>query len=448
MLTLTLSVIVFTRETGVEIDRHSVEGQVSRLDERYLYFISDQIIHDINWNDQCKFPEHLKNLITNYKSPEKKNILITGSMGFLGPLLLDEIVQQTDENVIIYCLIRATDHQHAKQRLQQDLEKCQRINSFNWKRIHCIVGDISKENLGLTIELYNQLIEEIGFIYHNASYVHLEMPYKPLKQWNVQGTLNTLELALKSNAKFIYTSSISALPNREDLKEDSNGWVDLTSNEINQKDGYGQTKVVVEKLLKQASDLGAHIIVIRPCDICADTRTGYTNLKDFINILLRTQLELNTIVEDSNMKLYFVSVDYCAKAIVALAFNSGSQGKCFNLFGNPFDISRIYKILFDKFTNININKIKQNQWKEFLLKNLSENSRSWPLRERIASIQFINEEQEHIIGRTNERTKDFLEKQCHLPWFEITDEHFIKSIDYMIQQKFFSLENIQLNFSN
>ncbi len=36
MLTLTLSVIVFTRETGVEIDRHSVEGQVSRLDERYL----------------------------------------------------------------------------------------------------------------------------------------------------------------------------------------------------------------------------------------------------------------------------------------------------------------------------------------------------------------------------------------------------------------------------
>ncbi len=60
------------------------------------------------------------------------------------------------------------------------------------------------------------------------------------------------------------------------------------------KDGYGQTKVVVEQLLREASDLGADIVIIRSGTISADTKTGFTNLNDFINILLRTQIERNT----------------------------------------------------------------------------------------------------------------------------------------------------------
>jgi thioester reductase-like protein len=93
---------------------------------------------------------------------------------------------------------------------------------------------------------------------------------------------------------FVYTSSVAALPSGNDLKEDSNGWVNLTSNEIDKKDGYGQTKVVVEQLLREASDLDADIVIIRPGTISADTKTGFTNLNDFINILLRTQIERNT----------------------------------------------------------------------------------------------------------------------------------------------------------
>ncbi|CAF1264312.1 unnamed protein product [Adineta steineri] len=404
------------------------------------HFISNEIIHDINWNEQSRLPHHIRKLCSNFKLSEKKNILVTGATGFLGPLIICEIAKQMDDNVNIYCIIRATDDEHAKQRLQDDLEKCGKMNLLNWKQIHCIVGDISKDNLGLTNDLYNKLIEEIGFIYHNASQVHLEMPYKALKKWNVQGTLNVLEFALKSHGKFIYTSSVAALPASNDLKEDSNGWTCLTSNEINQKDGYGQTKVICEKILKQASDLGAHIIIIRPCSISPHINTGYTNLNDFINILLRTQIELNTIVENSNMKLHFVPVDYCAKVTVALSKHFESQGKCFNLYGNPFSIANIYKILFDKLSNINIKKIKQNQWKEFVLNNLSENSRSWPLRERIAAIQFVNEyhgDEQHV-GVPIHMTKEFLEKQCLISWFEIKDEDFIKSIDYMIQQKYFN----------
>ena len=400
--------------------------------------IYDEIVDDIDWKFQSTLPRHIRDLISKSKLSHKKNILLTGATGFLGPILLNEIVQKTDPNTIIYCLVRATDNEHAQQRLKQDLEQCQRIHFMDWNRIYCIAGDISKQNFGLELDFYAKLIEEIGSIYHSASFVNLEMPYKALKQTNVQGTLNTLEFALKCNGKFIYVSSIGALPSENHLVEDSNGWISFTSDEISKKDGYEQTKVVAEQLLKQASDDGAHVLVIRPCTISADTITGYSNPNDFINILLRTQLEMETIVENANLNLHFVPVDYCAKVIVALSMNFNSQGKCFNLYGNHFNISVIYQILFQKFPNVNIRKVKQNQWKEFIMNNLTEKNRSWPIRDKIASMKFINEDfQQRSIDQLVQRTQDFLRTKCQLDWFQITEEDFIKSIDYMIQQKFF-----------
>ena len=433
-------------ERGIYLDSSTIYGHSLNHLQQLLanqHVVYQHITEDINWKVESTLPRHITQLITNSKSVQKKktNILLTGSTGFLGPILLVELLKQTDENVKVYCIIRARDDQYARQRLQKDLEKCQRNNSVDWKRISCYAGDVSKENLGLPLDHYTQLIEEIGFVYHNASYVNLDMPYKALKQSNVRGTLNTLEFALRCQGKFIYTSSVAALPSGNDAKQDENGWVHITSNEINKKDGYGQTKVVVEKLLKQASDLGVDIVIVRPCTISADTETGYTNLDDFINILLRTQVEMKTIVENTNLKLHMVPVDYCAKIIVVLGFHSDSQGKCFNLYGNPLNISRIYKILFDRLSHIDINKIKQHQWKEFVLNNLSENSRTWPLRDRIASMQFVHDEepeqeQERV---PTKMTQEFLQDKCHLPWLQTTEQDFIKSIDYMIEQNFFPL---------
>jgi thioester reductase-like protein len=429
-------------DKGIYIDsailyNHSLDHLQDLFNNQY--FIYSQIIEDINWKDQSKLPTYFKELIRNSKNIKNKNILLTGATGFLGPILLHEIIQKTDTSTIIYCLIRAKDNEHAKQRLINDLEKCQRIDLIDWNRIKCIHGDVSKEYCGLELHFYNKLIEEIGFIYHNASIVNLDMTYKSLKSSNVNGTLNILEFALKSNAKLIYTSSISALSSDSQLKEDLNGWISLTSNEINKKDGYGQTKVVVEQILKQANDLGANIIIIRPGTISSDTLTGFSNLNDFIYILLRTQFELNTIVQNSNINFHFVPVDYCAKIIVALAMNEETRGKCFNLYGDPFNISIIYQVLFKKFPEKIFNQIKQNEWKQFLLNNLSQNNKSWILKDQLASFQFIQEDQQlKQQGVNMKMTKHFLENKLNIQWFQLNEQHFIKSIDYLIQQHFFN----------
>lgn len=44
---------------------------------------------------------------------EVKNILITGTTGFLGVFLLSEILHKLDNLENIYCLVRAKDISHA-----------------------------------------------------------------------------------------------------------------------------------------------------------------------------------------------------------------------------------------------------------------------------------------------------------------------------------------------
>ena len=415
------------------IDLHSADVyhySLNHLQQILIHpnLVYHRIVQQINWREEATFPKHLIKLISKTDYSEKKSILLIGATGFLGPILLCEILDKTDENILVYCLIRGNDHEHSQQRLKQDLEKCQRSHSIHWNRIRCLNGNISKKSLGLSEDIYNQLIQEIGIIYHNASHVNLQMSYKSLKESNVEGTLNSLEFALKCKARFVYTSSIAALSSDD---QDSNGWIDLSSNEIDQKDGYGQTKVIVEQLLKKASDLGVEIVIIRPGTISADTKTGYSNFNDFVNILFRTQIELNTIVDHANMNFHFVPVDYCAKVIVALAMNCRSQGKCFNLYGNDLNISTIYQILFNR---LSPRKIQQNQWREFIQKNLSENSSGWIIKDQIASFQFIHQEYQQKVSI--KMTKDFLENQFNFPWFEVTSQDLMKSMDYMIQHKF------------
>ncbi|CAF1547150.1 unnamed protein product [Rotaria sordida] len=208
---------------------------------------------------------------------------------------------------------------------------------------------------------------------------------------------------------------------------------------MNLKDGYGQSKAVVEQILYTASTLGADIVVIRPCTISADTRTGYSNLFDFINLLLLAEVEMGCMVENADLQLHFIPVDYCSKAIVALAMHPDSGGHCFNFYGNGLSISCLHNGLVQRLPDVIKKKIEQNNWKQYVLKNLPENSPAWRMKEQIASMIFTSGNfQQEKSGVRIEMTKDFLEKKCNMNWSEVTEQDLIKSIEYMIDVGFLS----------
>jgi hypothetical protein len=155
-----------------------------------------------------------------------KDIFLTGSTGFLGGYLLDELLKQTDAN--IYCLVRSISF----------------TNKFQF-RVFYLYGDLSLPRLGLDEHQYSMLVSKIRSIYHCGSAVNFIKSYNELRAVNVLGTIELIKLSYLANCRINYISTLSVL-------------------DRNDQSGYVQSKQVAECLLEQASEKGLLVTILRP----------------------------------------------------------------------------------------------------------------------------------------------------------------------------------------
>lgn len=155
-----------------------------------------------------------------------KDIFLTGSTGFLGAYLLNELLQQTNAN--IYCLIRSSTPRQ-----------------MNNPRVFYLNGDLTRRKLGISDEQYLLLSSKIRSIYHCGASVHFLKPYEELRAPNVFGSIEIIKLACLANARINYISTLST-------QDQSN-----TS-------GYADTKRVAELLMEQARSRSLSVSIIRP----------------------------------------------------------------------------------------------------------------------------------------------------------------------------------------
>ena len=130
------------------------------------------------------------------------NILITGGTGFLGSQLVKEILSNTDDNV--YLLVRGENHSLAVNKVLVLLETVfspEKLGDNEKRRIEVILGDVTKENLGLSESTVGSLSEKISIIYHCAAITNLVMSQREIDKTNVAGTRNVLNLAVKCSKK-------------------------------------------------------------------------------------------------------------------------------------------------------------------------------------------------------------------------------------------------------
>ena len=271
--------------------------------------------------------------------PNAKAILLTGSTGFLGAFLLQELLKQTTAN--IYCLVRGDALERASCLLTR-IEK--NLNFYSlWEekfasRIIPIVGDLSQPLLGISQDKFNQIAGEIDVIYHNGAWVNSACPYSTLEATNVLGTQEVLRLASLTKTKPVHFVSTIAVffsknysPNRE-IKETE--IPDVSS----LQGGYRQSKAAAENLVMQAKERGLPVCVYRPSRIAGDSKTGINgNTTDFFWSLLKGCLQLGKFPAlETGINL--VPVDYVSQAIVSLSRREQSFGKAFNLL-NPQPLS-------------------------------------------------------------------------------------------------------------
>lgn len=290
---------------------------------------------------------------------ELERIFLTGVTGFVGAYLLRDLLETTRAD--IYCLVRAYNHEHAFQRIRQNLESYLIWKDDYQKRVIPVIGDLKLPLFGLAADDFQALAENIDSIYHCGSKLSYVAPYEYLEAANVGGTQEGLRLATRIKPKpFHFVSSLGILLAYKDL----NG-----GNEADELDetkcpevGYFQTKYVAEKVVRIARERGIPVTIHRIGLIVGDSQTGVSNVDDFVARMMIGCIQAGYAPDIQNL-MDMTPVDFVSAAMVYLSRQPQSVGQVFHLL-NPIPIhwSNIFNLVIE--AGYPVKKLTFNSWVE------------------------------------------------------------------------------------
>jgi thioester reductase-like protein len=277
------------------------------------------------------------------------SILITGVTGVLGGKLLYDLLSLTSAHVT--CLVRGEDVAQARERIRYffgvyDAEG-ELSEAFD-RRVTPVLGDVSREGMGLDSVTTAALAEQIDLTIHAAARTTLVGFYDALAPTNVEGTRRAIDFALQTRHRYmVYVSSFSALGD----------WLlannrPFTERELELGQGYDhlpyqETKYHAEKLIRAASDEGLVWNIFRPGNIMGDARTGRypfaeVTVKGVYYDIFKTVAETGISMR-SSINWDISPVDYVSAGILHLALRRPAYRETYHLL-NP-DIRSLYEVL-------------------------------------------------------------------------------------------------------
>lgn len=256
-------------------------------------------------------------------------VLLTGANGFIGTYIARELLHE--KNMEVFAMVRGKNDSDSKIRLKRAWwEYPDLIDALNKGQIKILKGDVTEKNLGLDNSLYNELVISLTHIIHTVADLRLNAPIKELRNTNVNGTKNVLQLAQRvddnhSLERFSFLSTAYVAGKREgDILES-----DLISQE-GFSSNYEKSKFEAEQEVKKSK---LPISIFRPGMVVGDSETGMIKTFNTIYIPLKLYLagELRVLPISSSSKINLVPVDYIAQSIVNLTFNNKALNLTFHL---------------------------------------------------------------------------------------------------------------------
>ena len=284
--------------------------------------------------------ELLKQLPTTYQTADpatirasaKPTVFLTGATGFLGAYLIKDILERTSRAVRLIAHVRSVkDPKAPMDRLRRSLQGYGLWHDEWSTRLSCVVGDLSKPQLGVDQHTWQTLSQEVDLVIHNGATVHWVRRFQDMVASNVISTIDAMKLCNEGKPKiFTFVSSTSVLDTDHYVKL-SEQQISTGQNAISEDDdmqgsrtglgtGYGQTKWVSEQLVRAAGKRGLQGSVIRPGYILGDSETGICNTDDFLVRMLKGCIQLSArphIINTVNA----VPVNHVARVVVAAALN-------------------------------------------------------------------------------------------------------------------------------
>ena len=261
---------------------------------------------------------------------DARSIFLTGATGFLGAFLLEGLLSTTEADV--HCLVRPRDGQTPLETVQANLRGYGLEDAARSERVVAVAGDLTSPSFGMSATDFDALSREVEVVIHAGAAVNLAYPYSALRAANVDGTREVLRLACRDGAKPVhYVSTNGIFPAGAGVcREDS----DFDSLADARDDGYGQSKWVAEKLVRQAAERGLPVSVYRPGNVSGHSEMGAANPRDLLGVVVNESIRIEAAPEIEGWRMEMTPVDFVVDAILYIASGTETAGRVYHL-ANP-----------------------------------------------------------------------------------------------------------------
>lgn len=272
--------------------------------------------------------------------------LLTGATGFLGIHILAELIKR---GLDVVCLVR-------------DEKLFMKNAAFyfdtlpDMTNVEVVIGDIEKENLGLTDEEYARLCGRCDVVFHTAANVHHAGDYSEIEKTNVTGTKNIIEFCLRSGAVLQHTSTVSVHGAATVIQKTEKAVFDENILDIGQHfcdNVYIHSKYCAEEQVLLARKKGLRANIFRIGNLTWRRSDGVFQINSQDNgFLHRLRAIIKLGIYHENMNKYpmdLTPVDDCADGYVRLAL-SGETNRIRHMFNHNFlDVRDMFGLIGKKY---------------------------------------------------------------------------------------------------
>lgn len=273
-------------------------------------------------------------------------IFLTGTTGFLGKVVLEELVRRSNEygglgRVVVF--LRPSAHLDAKERFLKQVaaSPCLGALPSGWtQHIQVVQGDLTQGHCGIDPEIWQEICPEITHVINCAASVAFDLPIQQAAKANISSIFNLLHLARSCPKlhRMVHTSTSYVAPHSKLCIAPALAplpypakqiYKDMIAGRANEKllleqtgypNTYTLTKCVAEHILMAQKDM-LSLVIVRPSIISCAWRypmPGWVDSKAAVAgyVALLGAGYLRVIVANMETTLDVVPVDVVANDII------------------------------------------------------------------------------------------------------------------------------------
>ncbi|EED12124.1 polyketide synthase, putative [Talaromyces stipitatus ATCC 10500] len=253
------------------------------------------------------------------------SVLVTGATGSLGCHLVAVLTSIPDITSVV-CVNRRSRQQPLERQHRSLLQKEIFLSEAAAAKLRVIETDMSKPELGLPKNEYDDLLNSVTHIVHNAWLMNAKWPLKKFEP-QLQIMRNLLELAYgislrrsSDRISFQFISSIATVGHRPIWTGNSSVPEEPMTIDSVLPTGYGEAKYICERMIDETLHKYPErfrAMVVRPGQVAGSSTSGYWNTMEHLSFLVKSSQTLCALPEFDGV-LSWTPVDAVASTLVDL----------------------------------------------------------------------------------------------------------------------------------